>query len=674
MNENLSENSFTSILLRIIPQIKTRIQLSAFLATAVVFFLVRIAAPDNIPAQISAGMIGVCIIAFTLVFNFLNLFTAKDRPKVILTMFITFSFVVIALVVITGYLLIHEHDRASRENKQLAALSAIVENVKIELDTKERLFRHELDALVEKKRLQGGVMSFTEWKQLEAQEIATQTQLQTIQERKGRIENIKTQAGAIVDEVSKISKGVGIEYSSEIRGRATEAEAAFSAGDLIKAQELFRTMAKSGTDQTADANFWLGRLSELRADFAGAQRYYQTAADLAPENPKYIEALANCEMAVGDLVKAKADYERLASLFRNNPAQRTALVIALSDAATAARFLGELSTAERYFQEAFDIARLFEGGDQVAYAAVANDFAAYYVSIDRYQKADELYRVSLMIYESRGAKLAFRRVDVLNNLGRLQMLLGHYDQAQSLLKEALDLERETVGANAPLYAISTANLANVYAEKGELHEAELRYITALEIIDRTVGKDHSRYGRISGLYAELLLLLGQVEKADAVAKKSKENLIRNFGNEHEFVAQAYIRSAEVSIERHNSADAFGDLARAEAIAGKRPEAYASLLARINRDKGIAASIGGESKIAEECFIKAIDMQQNTYGMSNPELAKTLLAYATFLIADGKGALAQEPLQRAFDIASATLASNHPIFVVFKREQSLMAAK
>src|SRR5262249_10946224 len=176
--------------------------------------------------------------------------------------------------------------------------------------------------------------------------------------------------------------------------------------------------------------------------------------------------------------------------------------------------------------------------------SIANDFAGYCVAVDNYERALELYSQSLQIYRSRRDRFAFGYASTLNNLGSLLLILGKYGDSEMYLKEALDLERDTVGTSAPLFAISTSHLANLLAERGRFRESELRYAAALDIIKRSLGEYNARYGRILGMYSEMLLSSGVVDRSLGASRTAREILARNFSADHVFLSQANIRIAE----------------------------------------------------------------------------------------------------------------------------------
>ena len=89
-----------------IPRLKTKLQLTAFITSAAVIFLLRVVVPDNIPAQICSGLIGISLIVFAQIFRFLDSFPARDRGRVVLRLFGLFCVVTITLLALTiGFLM-----------------------------------------------------------------------------------------------------------------------------------------------------------------------------------------------------------------------------------------------------------------------------------------------------------------------------------------------------------------------------------------------------------------------------------------------------------------------------------------------------------------------------------------------------------------------------------------
>ena len=67
------------------------------------------------------------------------------------------------------------------------------------------------------------------------------------------------------------------------------------------------------------------------------------------------------------------------------------------------------------------------------------------------------------------------------NLATLLAATGRYDEAEPLFRQALEIDRKTLGERHPLYATRLNNLASLLKDTGRHEEAESFYRQALEI-------------------------------------------------------------------------------------------------------------------------------------------------------------------------------------------------
>src|SRR5262249_55799898 len=161
-------------------------------------------------------------------------------------------------------------------NKREASLSAIVRTTLANLESREGILRKELDFLNERKRKGSNAFTFDEWKSILDEEANVSLQIQSIQGRREKIGQTQTKADELVAEISRMSEERQSWNSANIAREAIDAQAAFSNGDFRKAKDLLFKRAAAGITETAEANFWLGRISELEANFENAERYYQS--------------------------------------------------------------------------------------------------------------------------------------------------------------------------------------------------------------------------------------------------------------------------------------------------------------------------------------------------------------------------------------------------------------
>ncbi len=101
-----------------------------------------------------------------------------------------------------------------------------------------------------------------------------------------------------------------------------------------------------------------------------------------------------------------------------------------------------------------------------------------------------------LLYGGRLLELA-RRVDepeklarALNDHALTVQAQGRYAEAETLYRQALEIDAATIGERHPGYAIRLNNLAGAVRSQGRSAEAEALYRQALEICDQTLGADH----------------------------------------------------------------------------------------------------------------------------------------------------------------------------------------
>jgi hypothetical protein len=96
---------FGQLLSQLLPKIKTKIQLSGLVVGLAFALLVHFAKPGDNVALITAGSVGISLVIFGQLFNFLKDFKADDRPRVFLVAFGLFCLFTLSLLLVTVLLL-----------------------------------------------------------------------------------------------------------------------------------------------------------------------------------------------------------------------------------------------------------------------------------------------------------------------------------------------------------------------------------------------------------------------------------------------------------------------------------------------------------------------------------------------------------------------------------------
>jgi len=86
-----------------LPGIKNKFQLTGLIVGIAAFVAVRVAAPDAIVAQVSAGAIGILFLIFGQIFQAIPHFPENDRVRLVITLFVAFLLFILSLVGIVLY-------------------------------------------------------------------------------------------------------------------------------------------------------------------------------------------------------------------------------------------------------------------------------------------------------------------------------------------------------------------------------------------------------------------------------------------------------------------------------------------------------------------------------------------------------------------------------------------
>ncbi len=80
---------------------------------------------------------------------------------------------------------------------------------------------------------------------------------------------------------------------------------------------------------------------------------------------------------------------------------------------------------------------------------------------------------------------------------------GRYAEAEELYRQALEIDRATIGAGHPDYAIDLNNLAGVLVKLGRPDEARVHYEQALAIFRASLPPDHPHIQKVQAHLSKL---------------------------------------------------------------------------------------------------------------------------------------------------------------------------
>ena len=270
---------------------------------------------------------------------------------------------------------------------------------------------------------------------------------------------------------------------------------------------------------------------------------------------------AGLAVEVGRLAEAEAEFKQvLAALADSSDAQSLSLK-ARAENDTAELFLrrNEFDAAEAGFRRALAINENVLPADAVDIAKNLNNLAEVHARLGHYHNAEPLFARALPILE---AKLGLEHPDVatvLNNLATLNRSQGQLDKALPLFQRALEVRRKKLDPGHPDVAQSYNNLGWIYQNLGErardagrteearsyFANAERQFTEALGVLERALGKSHSRVGSIRNNLAVVQFDQQRYAEAEPLFREAIAIREAQLGPDHADVAQSRHRMARL---------------------------------------------------------------------------------------------------------------------------------
>ncbi|KAK2000323.1 purine and uridine phosphorylase [Colletotrichum falcatum] len=124
------------------------------------------------------------------------------------------------------------------------------------------------------------------------------------------------------------------------------------------------------------------------------------------------------------------------------------------------------------------------------------------------------------------------RSELLHCVSGYLRYLGHWDEAEKRLVQALKLRKRTLGEEDDRTLASMANLALTYQEQGRWQEAERLQASELEICTRMLGEQHTQTLTSMNNLAATYWKRGQLDEAKELEVKILETRKKVLGDEH----------------------------------------------------------------------------------------------------------------------------------------------
>jgi tetratricopeptide (TPR) repeat protein len=271
------------------------------------------------------------------------------------------------------------------------------------------------------------------------------------------------------------------------------------------------------------------------------------------------------------------------------------------------------------------------------------------------QEAERLLRKALDVDEKNHGPRSSEAASTRNQLSDLLRFMGRLEEAEQLARLASNVDLRDIVSKA----IHKAGLAKVLIEKNQMREAEPLLRQSLGDLKATLGPSHPHVATCLNVMVILLTRTSRFAEAMPLARRSLEIYERSLGPAHPHVATALGEVAQISIRNRDYAAAEMALRRAlaidEEVYGDDNPAMATDLSNL----AMVLELTGKHTEAEEKLRRALTISEKELGRTNPEVAVTLRNLAALLIKHGKVSEGLDLAKESLKIEQGIYGANHP---------------
>ncbi len=288
-----------------------------------------------------------------------------------------------------------------------------------------------------------------------------------------------------------------------------------------------------------------------------------------------------------------------------------------------------------------------------------NQTGYYLYERARYREAEPLIKHALVIRKQELGAIHPLVASSLNSLADLYFAQGKYLEVEPLYVQALDILRAVFGFEHPSTTYQLNGLANLYKHQGKYGKAEPLYMHILDIWKATYGPRHPNIASSLNNLAELHRAQGKYAEAEPLYLQALDIWEATVGSEHLNIAIVLNNLAALYKEQGRYAEVERLYLRVlsiwEATVGaEHPNVAASLT-------GLAMLYSDQEKYedAEPLYQRALKIWKATVGPEHSSVAYPLLGLAVLYSRQGKYEDAEPLYQQAFAIREQRLEPDHP---------------
>ncbi|KAG2486242.1 hypothetical protein HYH03_015067 [Edaphochlamys debaryana] len=243
--------------------------------------------------------------------------------------------------------------------------------------------------------------------------------------------------------------------------------------------------------------------------------------------------------------------------------------------------------------------------------------------------------------------------------GYVQCILGRYEEAELLCRQALELRQRVLGPEHPDTIRAIGISAGCISSRGRYEEAELLCRQALELYQRVLGPEHPDTIRSIVMSANCISSRGRYEEAELLYSQALELQQRVLGPEHPNTITSINNLANCIISRgqYEEAELLCRQAlelRQRVLGPEHPDTISSINSLAN-----CISSRGRYEDAELLYSQALELQQRVLGPEHPNTITSINNLANCIISRGQYEEAELLCRQALELRQRVLGPDHP---------------
>jgi CHAT domain-containing protein/Tfp pilus assembly protein PilF len=305
---------------------------------------------------------------------------------------------------------------------------------------------------------------------------------------------------------------------------------------------------------------------------------------------------------------------------------------------------GLFEKAEELFGRSLLIFEKTLGAESPHVATSLNNLASLYYRQGLYSKAERLFQKSLQIKEKTLRNDDLSIASSLNNLAMLYQDQGLYGKAEPLFQRSLSILEQAHGSYHPSVATVLNNLASLYYNQGLYVKAQELFHGSLRIREKAFGADHPELGESLNNLALAYSSQGLFTKAESLILRSLRIAETSLGISHPDVTSGLTSLAVLYQDQ-------GQYAKAEQLIKRSLRIREQVLRPDHADLAISLyNLGalyqhqGQYTRAETLLKKSLGIWESAFGAGNPNAVMALSNLAGINIVQGRLTQGLELLQ------------------------------